>query len=456
MKDSSSVLDKIQDASNDKEKGGFSMTKSTDQEYPKYTADGHTCYDAESCFILNRKQKLHKDHINDSLLSYLNTCKREIIMEIPLRRDDGTLMPVKAYRVQHNNARGPFKGGIRYHPDVNLAEVRLLANLMTWKTALVDIPFGGAKGGAAIDPKKLSSHEVRRLTKALVAHLGNNIGPHIDVPAPDVNTNPQVMAWIYDEFAKTHSEGSPLAVVTGKPLEIGGSQGRLEATGRGVAIVFREACKHLKLNPKDLRVVVQGFGNVGFHASRIIQSELGAKIVGISNAQGAVYSSKGLDIMAIKQHTDTHGDSFEGLQGVEHIGRDALLVSDCDVLIPAALSDAIDKEVAEKTKAKIVIEAANGPTTPEANEILYHKNVFIVPSVLANAGGVIVSYFEWVQNLQQFYWDYDQIVAELEKRMQKAFWDVINLATARDIGPRQAAYCIALDRVAAAAILRGF
>lgn len=424
--------------------------------YPEFTANGATCHDAASCFLLNRKQDLHKTEINDTLLSYLNTCKREIIMEIPLRKDDGSLMPVQAYRVQHNNARGPFKGGVRYHHAVDLEEVKEMANLMTWKAALVDIPFGGAKGGIAANPKELSNHEIRRLTKAFVAHLGENIGPHVDIPAPDVNTNPQVMAWIYDEYAKTHQASSPLAVVTGKPLEIGGSEGRLEATGRGVAISLREACKHLGIDPKTQRVAIQGFGNVGYHAARIIKDELGATIVGVSNAVGAAYSKSGIDVNRLKEHSDANNESFEGFAGVEHINRDELLTVDCDVLIPAALSNAVTADVANKTNAKIVIEAANAPTTAEANEILHHKGVYIVPSILANAGGVIVSYFEWVQNLQQFYWSYERVVEELEKRMTKSFWECANLSDEKKVGMRQAAYCIALERVAAAAILRGF
>jgi glutamate dehydrogenase (NAD(P)+) len=439
------------------EKMGIKEEPMKDAPYPEHTLDGKTCYDADSCLLLNRKQGLHKDkRIDDTLISYLNTCKREIIMELPLRRDDGSLLPLKAYRVQHNNARGPFKGGIRYHQDVDLASTRKLADLMTWKSALVDIPFGGAKGGIAVDPKTLSIHELRRMTKAFVAHLGNNIGPHIDIPAPDINTNPQIMAWIYDEYAKSHTDSSPLAVVTGKPLEIGGSAGRLEATGRGVFIMLRETCKHKQIDPKTLRVAIQGFGNVGYHAARIISKELGSKIIAVSNAQSAIYNKDGIDVEAAQKYQLNHSESFAGFTGAVEIPRDDLLLLDCDVLIPAALSNAITKQVAESTTAKIVIEAANSPTTPEANAILYSRNVFIVPSLLANAGGVVTSYFEWTQNLQQFYWDYDRVVAELDKRMYKAFWEVINLAEQKNISPRQAAYCIALDRVAAAAILRGF
>lgn len=429
----------------------------SEKEWPKHTANGKTCHNAETCFLLNRHQGMHtNEKIDDTLLSYLNTCKREITMEIPLRRDDGTLMPVKAYRVQHNNARGPFKGGIRYHHAVDLAEVRNMANLMTWKTALVDIPFGGAKGGVAVNAKDLSEHETRRLTKALVAHLGNNIGPHIDIPAPDVNTNPQVMSWIYDEYAKSHSETSPLAVVTGKPVELGGCAARLEATGRGVAIMLREYCKLNKIDPKSLRVAVQGFGNVGYHAVKIISEELGSKIVGISNAISAIENQDGIDVEAAKEAEAHNKEDLSALAGTTSIPRDDLLLVDCDVLIPAALSHAITKEVAEKTNAKVLLEAANAPTTPEANEILFNKGVFIAPSILCNAGGVIVSYFEWTQNLQQFYWEYDVTVAELDKRMVKAFWDVIEVAEDKGIGTRQAAYFIALEKVAAAALLRGF
>lgn len=426
-------------------------------EFPKDTLGGKTCYNAETCFILNRKHGLHENEkIDDTLLSYLNTCKREIIMEIPLRKDDGSLMPVKAYRVQHNNARGPFKGGIRYHQDVDLAEVRTMANLMTWKTALVDIPFGGAKGGVAVNPKELSTHEVRRLTKALVAHLGDNIGPHIDIPAPDVNTNQQVMAWIFDEYSKSHSTTSPLAVVTGKPVEVGGCSAREEATGRGVAIMLREHCKYRNKDIKQLRVAVQGFGNVGYFAAKIISDELGAKVVGISNAMGAVYNADGIDVDDLKDYENKIDESFKGYGKATEVPRDSVLTCECDVLIPAALANAITKEVAEKTTAEIVIEAANGPTTPEGNAVLFERGIFLVPSILANAGGVIVSYFEWTQNLQQYYWDYERLVEELDKRMVKAFWDVVDVMEEKNIGARQAAYFIALEKVAAAALLRGF
>lgn len=428
----------------------------TSGDYPAFTANGKTCHNAESCFILNRKQNLHEDTIDDTLMSYLNTCKRELIMEIPLRKDDGTLLPVKAYRVQHNNARGPFKGGFRYHNDVDLAEVRELANLMTWKSALVNIPFGGAKGGVAVDPKSLSSHEIRRLTKAYVSHLGENVGPHTDIPAPDVNTNPQVMAWFYDEYSKTHSSTSPLAVVTGKPVGLGGSEGRLEATGRGVAICLREACKHLGLDLSKQRVIIQGFGNVGSHAGKIIEHELGAKVVGISTSEGAIYKPDGIDTTAVADYIDEHGHHLGDLVKEWQIPRDDLLYKDCDILIPAALANAITKDVAEKTNAKIIIEGANAPTTPEANEVLYNKGVYIVPSILANAGGVIVSYFEWTQNLQQFYWKYEKIIEELEHKMVKAYWQVAEVADENKTTMRQAAYKLALDKVAEAVLLRGF
>ena len=437
---------------------GIKIPEMTTSKYPEHSLNGKTCHDAESCFILNRNNGLHKNEkIDDVLLSYLNTCKREIIMEIPLRKDDGSLLPVKAFRVQHNNARGPFKGGIRYHQDVDLAEVRNMANLMTWKTALVDIPFGGAKGGVAVNPKELSVHETRRLTKALVAHLGNNIGPHIDIPAPDVNTNPQVMSWIFDEYSKSHSASSPLAVVTGKPVELNGCNGRLEATGRGVAIMLREYIKLKNLDPKELRVAVQGFGNVGYWAAHIISNEIGSKVVGVSNAVGAIYNADGIDIEAAKAYEANHKDYFVGFPGADELDhRDDLLTCDCDVLIPAALAHAITADVAKKTNAKVIIEAANAPTTAEANAILYEKGVDIIPSILANAGGVIVSYFEWTQNLQQYYWEYERTVAELDKRMVKAFWDVIEVVEDHDITFRQAAYYIALEKVASAALLRGF
>lgn len=264
------------------------------------------------------------------------------------------------------------------------------------------------------------------------------------------------MSWIYDAYSKTNSNTSPLAVVTGKPVELGGSPGRLEATGRGVFVTLREYCKHKNINPKNLRVIVQGFGNVGYYAAKIISKELGSKIVGISNATGALYNPEGIDIEAAKKYEDDHKEYFFGFPGATEIPRDDLLTADCDVLIPAALSGAITEEIAKKTSATLLIEAANSPTTAAANAVLFERGIFIIPSILANAGGVIVSYFEWTQNLQQYYWEYEKVREELEKRMVKAFWDVINTAEKHKIGNRQAAYLIALERVAAAVLLRGF
>lgn len=413
--------------------------------------EGSACHDAISCFVLSVAQKI--SFIDDNLLEYLNSYRREITMQIPLRRDDGTLLTVPAYRVQHNNARGPYKGGIRFHPEVNLMEVRALANMMTWKTAVADIPFGGAKGGICIDPKTLSRTELERLTRVYTYHLGENIGPHTDIPAPDVNTNAQIMAWIFDEYSKSHSHDA-LAVVTGKPLGVGGSEGREEATGRGVMIVLRECAKDLKLDLTKAKINIEGFGNVGYHSARLIQNELGGKITGLSTSKGGIYNPKGIDITQAHRYYLENG-SLKGFPNVDHMTPREFLMASCDVLIPAALSGSIDNEIAEKTDAQIVIEGANGPVTAPANEILIERRKVVAPAILASGGGVVVSYFEWVQNLQQYYWTHEEVVQKLERVMVPAYQRVRDLSRAKKISLRQAAYTIALEKVAQACILRG-
>lgn len=425
------------------------MTKTMELQIPKI--QGSACHDSVSCFVLSVAQKV--SFVDDNLLQYLNSYKREITMQIPLRKDDGTIITVEAYRIQHNNSRGPFKGGFRIHPEVNLMEVKALANMMTWKTAVSNIPFGGAKGGIAIDPKTLSKTELERLVRSFTHNLGENIGPHTDIPAPDVNTNAQIMAWLYDEYAKKHSTDA-LAVVTGKPVTLGGSEGREEATGRGVMYILRECCKDLKYDVKDAKIIIEGFGNVGYHAARLIEEELGAKIAGVSTSKGGIYNTDGIDLKAANRYYKENG-SLKDFPGCDFLSPEEFLLADCDVLIPAALSGSINKKIAEKTNAKLIIEGANGPCTAEANEILIDKQRVVVPGILASAGGVIVSYFEWVQNLQQFYWAHKEVNEKLDKTIVTAYEKVRDLSRERKISLRQAAYTVGLERVAEASKLRG-
>lgn len=421
-------------------------------ELPIPKIEGPACFSAESCFFQSVAQKI--SFIDENLLEVLNTFRRQICLEIPLRKDSGKLVAVKAYRVQHNNARGPYKGGFRIHPDVTLEEVQMLANLMTWKGAVVNIPFGGAKGGIAIDPKTLTKTELERLVRAYTYNLGDNIGPHTDIPAPDVNTGAQTMAWVYDEYSKSHSTDA-LGVVTGKPVGLGGSAGREEATGRGVMYTLREVAKDLKMDLSKTRILMEGFGNVGFHAARLIKNELNGKIVGVSTSKGGVYNPNGIDLMACHDYYVQNG-SLAGFSGdVDHMSSKEFLLAECDVLIPSALEGSVDEKVAEKTSAQIVIEGANGPVTQAANEILIDKRRAVLPGILANAGGVIVSYFEWVQNLQQFYWTHEEVNKKLEKIIVDAYKNVRDLSRAKKISLRQAAYTIGLERVAEAILLRG-
>ncbi len=413
--------------------------------------EGAVCYDAQSCFFYAIARGISL--IDENLLQVLNSYRRQISLEIPLRKDDGKLITVKAFRVQHNNARGPYKGGFRIHQSVKLDEVKMLANLMTWKTAVVNIPFGGAKGGIEVDPKTLTKNELERLIRAYVYHLGGNIGPHTDIPAPDVNTNAQVMAWVYDEYSKTHSTDA-LGVVTGKPVGLGGSEGREEATGRGVMYILREIAKDLKIDLSQTKITIEGFGNVGSNAAKLIQKELNGKIVGISTVQGGIYNPKGIDVFKAHEYHQQNG-SLLGFPGVDHVSCEELLLADTDILIPAALEGSITSKIAEKTNAQIIIEAANAPVNASANEILIDKRKVVAPDILSNAGGVIVSYFEWVQNLQQFYWAHDDVNKKLEKTITDAYVKVRDLSRAKKISLRQAAYTIGLEKVAQACMLRG-
>jgi glutamate dehydrogenase (NAD(P)+) len=384
--------------------------------------------------------------IRDILLTPSRVIKVEIIEEA----DDGQLMHYKGFRVQHNNARGPCKGGLRFHPSMDEDHASALANLMTWKTAIVDVPFGGAKGGIDCDPSKMSRFELERVTRRFIGQLKEVIGPTIDIPAPDVNTNADVMAWIMDEYSR-HAGFSP-AVVTGKPLHLFGSEGREEATGRGVMYALEEALRDKGKELSGTTVALQGFGNVGSHAARLI-AERGGKIVAVADHMGGVANEKGLDVPALFAWGAEHrtvagfagGDAFEGPE---------IISWPADVLIPAALEDAIDEKNAPRVQAQIVVEAANAPTTPEANAILNERDVLIVPDILANAGGVTVSYFEWAQNIQQFQWELDRVNTELEKRMRRAYAGVREVAREKGTDLRTAAFVLAIQRVGRAALSR--
>ncbi len=393
-----------------------------------------------------------KLQLSDELKQLIKTPDRELRVELPIIMDDGKLNTLIGYRVQHNNARGPNKGGIRYHPQVDLDEVRALSSLMTWKTAVVDIPFGGAKGGIAVDPGQLSQGELERLTRVFTQKIDCIIGPAEDIPAPDVNTNAQVMSWMMDQYSRRHGHTS--AVVTGKPVELGGSAGREEATGRGVCIALREIAKFLKIDLKKTSIAIQGFGNVGSHTARILDEEFGAKVVAVSDVKGGVYNPRGIRFKGAMEHVAETG-SVVGLKGAAKISNSELLELKCDVLIPAALGGQLHGKNADHVKAKLIIEAANGPTTYEADEIFAGRKIPVVPDIYANAGGVTVSYFEWAQNLQQFRWDYSRVVAELEKIMTKSFADVMKTAEKHNVTMRIGAYILALDRVAKATKLRG-
>lgn len=390
--------------------------------------------------------------LDEDLLRSIIRPKRQILVEVPVRKDDGTYATFQGYRVQHNDARGPFKGGLRYHPKVDLAEVKILACLMTLKTAVVNVPFGGGKGGIAVDPRQMSSREVERLTRNFTNLLGSTIGPEKDIPAPDVNTDGQIMAWIVDEYCQRY--GQKPGVVTGKPIELGGSLGRDEATGRGAVLMAREAAKELGLDMSKATVIFQGFGNLASFGAKIIEEEYGSKVVGVSTSKGAIYNKKGFDIVAAHAYYRKNG-SLKGFPNVEWMTNEELLEQECDILIPAALENAITAKNAKKIKAKIVSEGSNDCTESEADKILHDRGIFVIPDILANAGGVIVSYFEWVQNLQNHYWDLEKVRDELEKVMVRAYSQVSARSREYHNSYREAAYIIALDRVARAMELRG-
>jgi glutamate dehydrogenase (NAD(P)+) len=387
-------------------------------------------------------QKLNLDQ---GLWKVLRYPAREVIVHIPVMMDNGSIEVFTGFRVQHSIARGPGKGGIRYSPDVTLDEVRALASWMTWKCAVVNIPFGGAKGGVICDPKKMSIGELERMTRRYTSELIEFIGPEKDVPAPDINTNEQTMAWIMDTYSM-HMRQTVTAVVTGKPLNIGGSRGRREATGRGIAVVCDEALRYLNMQREGCRVIIQGFGNVGSNAAKLMM-EKGYKIIGIAEYDGGLYNSHGIDIHLLLEYRQRNG-TVMGFKGAEAVNSSELLVSDCEILIPAATENVITSRNADRVKARIVCEGANGPTTAVADEILADKKIFIIPDILANAGGVTASYFEWVQDRQGYFWKEAVVNEQLESILSESFGDVVRYAEAHAVNNRIAAYMLAIDRVA--------
>jgi glutamate dehydrogenase (NAD(P)+) len=390
--------------------------------------------------------------IDQRLVNVLQECKKAVVVSIPVTMDDGKIVAFEGYRVTHNIARGPSKGGIRYHPDVTLDEVKALAMWMTWKCALMNIPFGGAKGGVVCDPKKLSRGELERMTRRYTSEIITEIGPEKDIPAPDVGTDGSVMAWIFDTYSMNKGH-SVLGVVTGKPLNVGGSLGRLEATARGALYCIQEAVRKRELRLEGLHCVVQGFGNVGSYLAKFL-AEQGATVIGISDSSTGLHNPNGIDVPAALAHKQETG-TLRGLRGSEELTNDELLLLDCDVLAPCALEQVITSENADRVKAGIICEGANGPLTPGADEILEDKGVLILPDVLANAGGVVVSYFEWVQGLQEYFWKEPEVNSKLRDITTRAFNETWHVYEDRQTTMRSAAYGVAVNRVAEATITRG-
>jgi glutamate dehydrogenase (NAD(P)+) len=416
---------------------------------PEELTDDMSPFEAATYFFHRSADRLE---LEDHMRAVLATSYRELAVQVPVPMDDGQVRVYRGFRIQHNGARGPYKGGVRYHESADLDEVRALASLMTWKNALIDVPFGGAKGGVQCEPGLLSEAELERLTRRFTSMISYIIGINRDIPAPDMGTNAQVMAWMMDAYG--HKHGHTPAIVTGKPVELGGSPGREEATGRGVVLCAREAAKRKQLDFKGARVVVQGFGNVGFWAAAIA-TDYGAKLVGVSDIGGGSYNGDGLNLHDLIEHREK-SVSVADFAGGEEIDNEDLLVLDCDILIPAAVHGVINTKNADDLKAKMIVEAANGPTTPAADKMLDERGVTVVPDILANAGGVTVSYFEWVQNIQQFRWEMDQVNFELKKRMTRATANVFSRAEEAGVSLRDAAFDISVERVARAAELRGY
>lgn len=411
-------------------------------------------HDKNICEICNtRLENLLKDiKLSDSELMMLNRPKRVLTFNIPLRMDSGEIRYFNGYRIQYNDALGPTKGGIRFHLDVDLEEVKTLSFLMALKCAVSDLPFGGAKGGIEVSPKKLSQSELERLSRGYIREIHNFIGPHVDIPAPDINTDSQIMAWMVDEYSKIKGRFVP-GVITGKPIELGGSRGRVVATALGGAFILRRLPEIEKLNPKKIKIVIQGFGNVGSNIAKIL-FDWGYKIIAVSDAKGGIYNEKGLDIKKIIQKQKEKGFIPE-IEGIKKITNKELLELDCDVLIPAATSHQITKDNASAIKAKIILEMANAPTTPEADSILFKRDIKIIPDTIANSGGVIVSYFEWVQNSSNEYWPEKKVFKKLEAKITRAFDRVVSTCYSEKCDLRLAANMVAIRKIIQAEKLRG-
>ncbi len=393
-----------------------------------------------------------KIDLDASIYNRLRKPEKCYIVYVPVRRDNGVVEVFEGFRVHHSTSRGPAKGGIRYHPDVSLEEVTALSMWMTWKCAVVNIPFGGAKGGVVCNPKSMSRCEIQGLTRRYTSELINVFGPHTDIPAPDVNTNPQIMAWIMDTYSIAVGYAEP-GVVTGKPIDIGGSLGRNEATSRGCIFTIYNLLKRLNRNVEDQTVVVQGYGNVGYNAAQIIHDD-GAKVIAVSDSRGGVYNPNGLDPRELLNYKQEHG-SFKGFPGADEVTNEELLELDCNILIPAALENVITKDNADRIKADIIAEGANGPTTTEADEILFERGIYHIPDILANAGGVTVSYYEWVQGLERDFWCEDEVNRKLKNIMDRAFDCVWDISQREKVHMRMAAYILAVSRVARAKLWRG-
>ena len=431
------------------EKGTRSMASATNSTSPVSLAQETNPWEAQAARFDTAATKLSLD---PGLWKVLRYPQREIIVHIPVQMDSGEVEVFTGYRVQHSVARGPAKGGIRYSPDVSLDEVRALASWMTWKCAVVNIPFGGAKGGVICDPRRMSQGELERMTRRYTAELIEFIGPEKDVPAPDMGTNEQTMAWIMDTYSM-HMRQTVTSVVTGKPVNMGGSRGRREATGRGVSVMCDEALKHLNLRPEDTTVVVQGFGNVGSNTAKILW-EKGYKVIGIAEFDGALFNAGGLDISELLEHRARNG-TIHGFREAEPADKDDLLLHPCGLLIPAATENVLTSQNAARIRGPIVCQGANGPTTTVADEILAQNGVFVVPDILANAGGVTTSYFEWVQDRMGYFWTESEVNQRLDRIMADSFTDVLQYAVAHSVDNRIAAYMLAIDRVAYATKQRG-
>ena len=384
--------------------------------------------------------------LSEDMYELLSKPKKKLIVSIPIKLDNGKIKTFTGMRIQHMDARGPYKGGIRYHPQVNVDEVTALSMWMTWKCAILDLPYGGAKGGIQCNPKEMSETELERLTRRYTLMLINDIGPHKDIPAPDVYTTPQIMAWIQDTYSQIKGERTP-EVITGKPLNVGGSEGRNEATSRGVLICSDLASQKLGFELKDSKIVIQGFGNVGGNIAKLIETEFGGNIISVSDSQGCIYNEEGMNGLDILKHKQKNGSVIE-FPGSKEITNDELLELDCDILIPSALEGQITQRNASKIKAKLIVEGANGPTNPEADKILHKNGITVVPDVLANAGGVTVSYFEWIQNLMRYAWNIEEVNGKLNEKITRSFNDVYEFYTSYDVDMRTAAMMLGVKRVA--------